>query len=198
MGLRIGICGGGVGGLTAAIALARGGHEVTVHEQARAFARIGADVNLTPNAVRALDRLGLGEVLRETAARPAFRISRTWDTGEETSRLPMGDAAAASYGAPQLTIHRGDLLRALEARVPEASIRLGHKVTAVAGGTVTFADGSSDSLDVVIGADGIHSAVRARLGRLPWAGSLRGGTSRTLVPPRSFPAAPGRLSSHSL
>lgn len=163
MGLDIGICGGGVGGLTAAIALASAGHAVTVHEQARAFARIGADVNLTPNAVHALDRLGIGETLRETAARPRFRISRTWDSGEETSRLPMGDAAEAKYGAPQLTIHRGDLLRALEARVPAAAIRLGHKVTAVSDGTVSFADGTSETFDVVVGADGIHSAVRAAL-----------------------------------
>lgn len=163
MSLDIGICGGGVGGLTAAIGLAKAGHSVTVHEQARAFARIGADVNLTPNAVHALDRLGVGETLRETAARPQYRISRTWDTGEETSRLPMGDEAEARYGAPQLTIHRGDLLGALEARVPARSIRLGSRVTGVADGTVTFADGGSASHDVVIGADGIHSAVRAAL-----------------------------------
>jgi salicylate hydroxylase len=163
MTLNIGICGGGVGGLTAAIALAATGHTVTVHEQARAFARIGADVNLTPNAVHALDRLGVGDTLRKTAARPRFRISRTWDSGEETSRLPMGDEAEKKYGAPQLTIHRGDLLRALEACVPATSIRLGHKVTAVSDGTVTFADGSSAGFDVVIGADGIHSAVRTAL-----------------------------------
>jgi salicylate hydroxylase len=163
MGLNIGICGGGVGGLTAAIALAANGHSVTVHEQARAFARIGADVNLTPNAVHALDRLGLGETLRETAARPRFRISRTWDTGEETSRLPMGDEAERKYGAPQLTIHRGDLLRALEARVPEAAIRLGSKAAGVTGGTVSFADGAREGYDVVVGADGIHSAIRTAL-----------------------------------
>lgn len=163
MGLNIGICGGGVGGLTAAIALAANGHSVTVHEQARAFARIGADVNLTPNAVHALDRLGLGETLRETAARPRFRISRTWDTGEETSRLPMGDEAERKYGAPQLTIHRGDLLRALEARVPEAAIRLGSKAAGITGGTVTFADGAREGYDVVVGADGIHSAIRSAL-----------------------------------
>ncbi len=163
MSLEIGICGGGVGGLTAAIALARQGHEVTVNEQARAFARIGADVNLTPNAVRALDRLGVGETLRETAARPAFRISRTWDTGEETSRLPMGDTAEERYGSPQLTIHRGDLLQALEAQVPESSIKLGRKAETISGGTVTFADGSTETYDVVIGADGIHSAVRTAI-----------------------------------
>lgn len=165
--LRIGICGGGVGGFSAAIALRRMGHAVVVYEQASRFARIGADVNLTPNAVRALDQLGVGEALRQTAARPAFRISRTWDSGEETSRLPMSDAAEAKYGAPQLTIHRGDLLRALEAMVPAGSIRLGAKVAAVTAtdqySDIVFEDGSSERHDVVIGADGIHSAVRLSL-----------------------------------
>ena len=101
--LRIGICGGGVGGLAAAIGLRKMGHDAIVFEKASQFLRIGADVNLTPNAVHAIDRLGVGEVLRKTAARPTFRISRTWDTGEETSRLPMSDAAEKTYGAPQLT-----------------------------------------------------------------------------------------------
>ncbi|QTF92708.1 FAD-dependent monooxygenase [Halomonas sp. BM-2019] len=165
--LKIGICGGGVGGLCAAIALGEAGHEVTVFEQARQFLRIGADVNLTPNAVRALDRLGVGEVLRETAARPTDRLSRTWDSGEITSRLPMSDAAEEKYGAPQLTIHRGDLLKALEARLPESVIRLGHKAARVEvegqSPVVHFENGDSATLDVVIGADGIHSAVRRSL-----------------------------------
>ena len=116
--LRIGICGGGVGGLAAAIGLRKMGHDAIVFEKASQFLRIGADVNLTPNAVHAIDRLGVGEVLRKTAARPTFRISRTWDTGEETSRLPMSDAAEKTYGAPQLTIHRADLLKAMEAEIP--------------------------------------------------------------------------------
>ncbi|MDI5934952.1 FAD-dependent monooxygenase [Halomonas kalidii] len=164
--LRVGICGGGVGGLCAAIALREAGHEAIVFEQARQFLRIGADVNLTPNAVRALDRLDVGAVLRETAARPTHRLSRTWDTGEITSKLPMSDAAEEKYGAPQLTIHRGDLLKALEARLPDEAIRLGSRVVDIDVGdhpTIRFEDGSSETVDVVVGGDGIHSAVRRSL-----------------------------------
>ena len=102
----------------AAIALRRAGHDVVVFEQAKQFARVGADINLTPNAVRALDGLGVGEAARVTAARPSHRISRTYDTGEETSRLEMAETAEQRYGAPQLTIHRADLLAALADMFP--------------------------------------------------------------------------------
>ncbi|MBN9051080.1 MAG: FAD-dependent monooxygenase [Rhizobiales bacterium] len=166
-GLKIGINGGGVGGMAAAIALRQSGHDVTVFEQASSFQRVGADINLTPNSVRALDGLGIVPALKQTAARPTHRISRTWDTGEETSRLEMADAAERSYGAPQLTIHRADLLKALRDRLPVEMIKLGTKVTGVTPGadnaTVTFADGSTQTFDVVIGADGIHSPTRTAL-----------------------------------
>jgi salicylate hydroxylase len=163
-GVQIGVCGGGPGGLAAAIALRKVGHEVTVFERAAAFGRIGADVNLTPNAVHALDGLGVGEYLRNVSARPTFRISRTWDTGEETSRLPMGDTAEKKYGAPQLTIHRADLLSALAEQLPADVIQFGRQATGVdATGdrpVIEFADGSRMEMDVVIAADGIHSGVR--------------------------------------
>ncbi|WP_191563981.1 FAD-dependent monooxygenase [Janibacter melonis] len=165
--MRIAIIGGGIGGLTLALALRHEGLDAVVHERTPQFGRVGADINLTPNAVRALDPLGVGHELRSEAARPRFRISRDGYTGEVTSRLPMSDAAEQSYGAPQLTIHRADLLDALERAVGDETVRLGHRLDHVeegpAGTTLHFADGSTEDADVVVGADGIHSAVRRSL-----------------------------------
>lgn len=165
--MKIGIAGGGIGGMAAGIALQKRGHDVTIFERTRAYGRIGADVNLTPNAVHALDGLGVGEFLRRTAARPEFRISRTWDSGEETSRIPMSTAAEERYGAPQLTIHRADLLAALEVALKPGTIRFAAPVEAAEpdgnGAALVLADGTRVAADVVIGADGIHSAVRHAL-----------------------------------
>lgn len=163
----IGIVGAGIGGLVAAIALRRAGHDVIVFEQAKEFARVGADINLTPNAVRALDGLGVGEAARVTAARPSHRISRTYDTGEETSRLEMADSAEQRYGAPQLTIHRADLLAALADMVPAECVALGKRAKSIVpddkGVSLSFEDGTSVRVGVLIGADGIHSAVRTAM-----------------------------------
>ncbi|MFC6669844.1 FAD-dependent monooxygenase [Marinobacterium aestuariivivens] len=166
-GLTIAISGAGIGGVAAAIALRAQGHEVVLFERAAEFFRIGADINLTPNAVRALDGLGVGDKLRETAARPTYRISRLWDSGEETSRLEMADTAVRKYGAPQLTIHRADLLQSLLSSIPEDSVRFGKQVECFEQGEgavrVQFTDGTEFECDALIGADGIHSAIRTAL-----------------------------------
>lgn len=165
--LNLAICGGGIGGLCAAIACSKVGHGVRVYEKAKEFRRIGADVNLTPNAVKSLDGLGVGEIIRETAARPTHRLSRTWDTGEVTSKLAMGNDAEERYGAPQLTIHRGDLLKALEQQLPADVIHLDHGVESVNSSVVPpsirFERDRSATADLLVGGDGIHSAVRRSL-----------------------------------
>jgi salicylate hydroxylase len=166
-GLRIGMAGGGVGGLSAAIALRQQGHDVTVFEQSPQFSRVGADINLTPNVVRAIDGLGAGATIRRLGARPTFRISRDWDTGKETSRLGMADEAERLYGAPQVTIHRADIITALAEQFPAAQVRFGKRMQTLTpsadGVTLQFEDGSRETFDVVIGADGIHSRVRTAL-----------------------------------
>ncbi len=167
--LNIGIVGAGIGGLTAAIALRAQGHTVTVYEQAAQFMRVGADINLTPNAVRALDGLGeaVAQGIRASGARPTFRISRDWDTGLETSRLPMGDTAEQRYGAPQLTIHRADVLAVMAEAVPAECVVFSKRLRTLSqdesGVRLEFEDGQSAMHDVVLGADGIHSKVRSAL-----------------------------------
>lgn len=167
--LNIGIVGAGVGGMSAGVALRAAGHDVTLFEQAPQFGRVGADVNLTPNAVRALDSLGagIGQAVREHGAQPTFRISRDYASNAETSRLPMSSDAEARYGAPQVTIHRADLLAAVTAALPAGTIRFGARLRSVsddgAGIDLEFDDGTRERFDIVIGADGIHSRVRATL-----------------------------------
>ncbi len=167
--LDIGIVGGGIGGLTAALALQQAGHRVTVYEQTAQYQRVGADINLTPNAVRALDGLGaaVAQGIRASGARPTFRISRDWDTGAETSRLPMGDTAEQQYGAPQLTIHRADLLTVLAQALGSAPMVFGRRLQGLRqdaqGVDLDFGEGRSARHQLVLGADGIHSRVREAL-----------------------------------
>ncbi len=165
--LPIAVVGGGIGGLTAALALVGLGYTVKVYEQAARYGRVGADINLTPNAVRALDGLGIGDFIRSKGARPVRRISRTWNTGEVTSSLDMSDTAERKYGSPQLTLYRADLLQALESKLPHGAIELGCKVVAIEEEgdrpVICKADGSREACRLLIGADGIHSVVRSAL-----------------------------------
>lgn len=164
---RILISGAGIGGLCAAIGLRKLGWDVQVFEQAAQFKRVGAAINLTPNSVKALTGLGLREQIDRITYRPAYRVSRSWDTGEETSRLELRDSAQAKYGAPLLTTHRADLLTVLETSLPDSVVHLGRRIVNVtqddACVTATFEDGGTETGCALIAADGIHSTVRSIL-----------------------------------
>ncbi len=161
---KIAVLGAGMGGLAMAALLHRAGVAVTVYEQAKAFARVGAGIQMSPNALRVLRALDLEEHIRSVALQPRYWRNRTWDTGEIQFELPLGVEAEARYGAPYLLGHRADLHAALLSRVPDAAIVLDKRLTDLSqsetGVTMTFADGTSAAADILIATDGLHSRVR--------------------------------------
>src|SRR6516225_852212 len=110
--LRIAIIGGGIGGLTAALSLRQAGFEVDVYEQAPELTQIGGGINMGPNAVRILRRLGLTAGLAREGIRPSFTHQRRWQDGRTLQRAPLNPLCEKLYGAPHVTLHRADLLDA--------------------------------------------------------------------------------------
>lgn len=167
MPLNIAIIGAGIGGLSAAALLSRHGHVVRVYEQAPAFARVGAGIQMAPNATKVLRALGVEDALRRVAFQSPRMVSRVWDTGEVTSDMPMADEAEAKYGSPYFFLHRADLHGAIASAVPPGIVALNRKLTGVdqsaQGVTLTFSDGSQVTADAVVAADGVHSKVRELL-----------------------------------
>jgi 2-polyprenyl-6-methoxyphenol hydroxylase-like FAD-dependent oxidoreductase len=157
------IVGAGVGGLTAAIALRRVGIEAQVFERASELREAGAGISLWPNAVLPLRRLGVADAIEAAAERATEGSLRSW-TGE-----PLGPAVAEHFervfGAPLIVVHRASLQAALRAALPADAVALGREAVAVeqdgAGAAVRFSDGSLERGDLVLGADGIRSRVRA-------------------------------------
>src|SRR5690606_1317231 len=112
--MRIAVIGAGIGGMAAARFLLREGVDVTVFEQAPALGEVGAGIQVGPNAVRLLHRLGLAEQLRKTAVVPEFAwVFRRWDDGRVLFRQPVGERAQELFGAPYYVVHRPELLDAL-------------------------------------------------------------------------------------
>jgi salicylate hydroxylase len=163
-GPRILIAGGGIGGLTAALALRRAGFEPRVFEQAPYLQPVGAGIQLSPNATRALIQLGCGEGLRDVAVAPAVMEARSWHTGWRIFSMPLGERCLQDYGAPYYHVHRADLHSVLLKALGPEPLRLDARCTGFVeedgGVRVDFEDGSSEWGDVLIGADGIHSAIR--------------------------------------
>jgi salicylate hydroxylase len=163
---RVAIIGGGIGGLTAAHALSRAGIEVAVYEAAAELKEIGAGVALHPNAMKVLSAIGLEDGVRKIAGRSQWAVTRNWKTGRvitKTSRRQQ----EASFGTQGATAHRADLLDVLADALPAGIVSLGKRCEQVLpdGDTAIarFTDGSEIEADVIVGADGIHSAVRTAL-----------------------------------
>ncbi|GAA2393174.1 FAD-dependent monooxygenase [Streptomyces glaucosporus] len=161
------VIGAGIGGLTAAAALHRRGWEVTVAERATAPERVGAGIALAPNAQRALDVIGLGDTVRAMSAWQDEGGLRT-PSGRWLSRTTQ-DAAAERFGGPAVVAHRADLVALLAAGLPGGAVRTGVSAevadpgTAERPATVRTADGREHTADLVVAADGIHSATRRAL-----------------------------------
>ncbi len=173
--MRIIIAGAGIGGLTAAIALVKQGIDVVVCERAEAFAPVGAGIQLGPNATRVLCSLGLESALRPVVTEAAGKEVRLWDTGEIWPLFDLGVDCRQRFGAPYWMVHRGDLhavlARELE-RLSPKSLRMGASaqgVTQVDNAATLQLDQGSVTGDIVIGSDGVHSAVRDAIFESPKA-----------------------------
>jgi salicylate hydroxylase len=192
---RVAVVGAGIGGLATAVALRRRGIEATLYEQADGFAEVGAGVAIGANASRLLDRLGLGDALRADAVLPSHARFHRWAGGEVFCSHELGDHYAGRFGAPYYTVHRGDLHRLLLAGFAGGALHLGHKCTSVTedahGVELAFGNGVTTRADVVIGADGVHSALRETV----WGpqDATFSGTSglRGLTPVDGLPPGPG-------
>lgn len=166
----IGIVGGGIGGLTAALALLRQGFEVAVYEQAPELKELGAGVQISSNGTRVLYALGLGPAIERFGVVVAGKEIRLWSTGQTWKLFDLGAVSVERYGFPYMMFHRGDLhavlLEAIRRESADA-IHLGRKCIGVSddgdGVTVRFEQGDDARVRLAIGADGVQSRVRAAL-----------------------------------
>jgi 2-polyprenyl-6-methoxyphenol hydroxylase-like FAD-dependent oxidoreductase len=182
----IAIVGGGLAGLAAAHALSAFGMKADVFEAAPAFGEIGAAVNTSPQANKALLAIGLGDKIAAVANSSPGIYTRNMQTGEF---LEFNDRrkTSARYDAPYYTFHRADLLDALASGLDPDLIHLGHRITGIeergASVLLAFANGASFDADIVIGADGVRSVIRRALygddnptytGQMVWRALLNG------------------------
>jgi len=176
------ICGAGIGGLSAALALARQGWQVDLREKAQRLDEAGAGVQLSPNATRVLQNLGLLEAVLAGASTPDAVVVRRGHDGAELSRMPLGAGAQLRWGAPSVVMHRADLQSVLLDAIlknPNITLRLNAAKT----------DLELEGADVLIGADGLRSGIRQALGvagGLKFTGQV---AWRALIPMADVPPA---------
>jgi 6-hydroxynicotinate 3-monooxygenase len=163
----IAVIGAGLGGLTVAILLQKRGFTVEVHEQAPTFAKIGAGLHLSANAMHVMRAAGVEEQLLAVSNQPASFWSRSWQTGETLFDLPLGAEGTEKYGAPYINVHRGDLHEILASALAPGTIKFGRRLAAITDDSpktrLEFVDGSTGEADIVIGADGLNSVVRSHM-----------------------------------
>lgn len=184
--LRVGIIGGGIGGVALAGTLKQLGLDVHLFERAPAFGEVGAGIQITPNAVKVLRALGLHERLREVSFLPHSIVGRNWKTGAENFRTPLRDECPRLYGAEFFHIHRADLHAILLSLVSPDDVSLLSQCTSVTQTKVSavakFADGREFEADLIVGADGIQSTVRQTIagdGKARYTGNM---CWRTVIP----------------
>ena len=191
--MKVLIAGGGIGGVTAALCLARNGCEVQVFEQTPVLSEIGAGIQLSPNCSRVLHSLGLQDALQVSGFLPEGTQFRSWRSGKVISESPLGDTALKKYGAPYYHLHRGDLLALLVNAAEQLS-----NIQLTTNTRVIGCDQSTDSIrlrtasaehagDLLIGADGIHSLIRAELWGQQQATFTGNIAWRALVPASRLP-----------
>jgi len=191
--MRVAIAGGGIGGLTLARALAERGIEADVYEQAGELREIGAAVALSANGVRELERLGLAGGLAAIATQPSSLCIRRGDDGTLICREPMGEGNVYpdAFGSAYYGVHRVPLLKLLAEGIDPGRVHLGHRVAeASEDGRLRFENGAEVTADVVVAADGVHSAVRRAIGfggEAVFSGTVG---YRGLVPVSKLPSLP--------
>lgn len=162
---RVIVIGAGIGGLSAAHSLLRSGKEVAVFDRLPELHEVGSGLTLWVNAMRALKKLGLADVVRPRGAIVDRIENFRWD-GHKFKTLPIR-RIEHKYGTPSVSIHRAELQNTLAEQLPEGVLRLGSEYTGfeqdATGVTARFADGSEERADVLVGADGIRSTVRTQL-----------------------------------
>jgi salicylate hydroxylase len=194
------IAGGGIGGLTAALALLDKGFDVDVYEQATQLREVGAGLQLSANGTRVFHALGVGEALKALSCEATGKEVRLWSTGETWKLFDLGAESIARYGFPYFTVYRPDLLGVLGdavRRKKRDAIHLDSKCLAFSQqeGRVELQleHGTRVSGDALIGADGVHSRVRQALfgadqpaftGIIAWRG---------VIPMERLPAHMARL-----
>lgn len=193
------IAGGGIGGLTAALAFHHIGWDADIFEQAPAISEIGAGVQISPNGMKVFQALGIADAISDAGFRPEALEMRFGQTGREIFRVPVREVAIERWGAPYVHIHRADLVAVLKEAVHHrlpGSLQTGCTVSSYVSAdhqvSISLADGRNATGDVLVGADGIHSVMRTQMlgpeaprftGCVAWRAIVPVAELGTIVPP---------------